>query len=665
MPPATEASGQAQIVAPMVSISRAAAGTAVVVGAVVLTGWTFNLDFLKSLSPNLASMKTNTALSMLLSGVSLWSLSGVSRPNWKSALGYGCAIVMLLIGVLTGSEMAFHWNLGIDQLVFKEVHLAVGTSSPNRMSINTAICITLIGTGLLLLERRIGNQRPSQVIALASGLVSLSAVIGYVFDVHALYSISVFTGMAIHTAITILVLSLGLLLVRSQDGFMSVVSRESPSGTLVRKLLPVALLLPTLGGWVRWEAQKHGLFGTEIGIILFASFNTITLIAFMYTGVVLLNQLIYRVQASEERLQLAVEAAQLGVWDLDLISDRAFRSLRHDQIFGYESLQPEWGLEIAVYHIVPEDRERFRSNFAEALKANEFFTECRINRAADRSLRWICAQGRVYRDLVGKPVRMRGVVADITDRKQAERDLERHRQELSRSNSELAFANKELESFSYSVSHDLRAPLRTIDGFSHALLEDCADRLDSTGKGHLYRIRAATQRMGLLIDDLLNLSRLSRAELRKQNLDLSALARSIAEDLQKTHPERRIELRLEGGLQTSADPGLLRVVLENLLSNAWKFTSKRDSAHIEFGLARGDGTPAFFVRDDGAGFDPAYADRLFGAFQRLHATTEFAGTGVGLATVQRIVHRHGGRIWAESTVDRGATFYFTLSETAS
>jgi len=230
---------------------------------------------------------------------------------------------------------------------------------------------------------------------------------------------------------------------------------------------------------------------------------------------------------------------------------------------------------------------------------------------------------------------------------------------------ELERKNKELEAFSYSVSHDLRAPLRSIDGFSHALLEDSADRLDEAGKTHLNRIRAAAQRMGSLIDDLLNLSRLSRAEMHMQSLDISALACSIAGDLQKAQPERQIELRIEAGLWATADPGLLRVVLENLLNNALKFTSKRDSAHIEFGMARGNGTPAYFVRDDGAGFDPLYADRLFGAFQRLHAMGDFPGTGIGLATVQRVVHRHGGRIWAESAVNHGATFYFTLSEAAS
>jgi signal transduction histidine kinase len=251
---------------------------------------------------------------------------------------------------------------------------------------------------------------------------------------------------------------------------------------------------------------------------------------------------------------------------------------------------------------------------------------------------------------------------------QLEKEIDERRRvgtEIQGVNAELSAANKELEAFSYSVSHDLRSPLRSIDGFSHALLEDCADKLDDAGKNYLNRIRAATQRMGMLIDDLLNLSRLSRAEMRKQDLDISALAYSIADELQRVQPERQIELRIEDGLKATADPGLLRVVLENLLNNAWKFTSKHASARIEFGMTSTDGTSAFFVRDDGAGFDPAYADRLFGAFQRLHAMSEFAGTGVGLATVQRIIHRHGGRIWAESALDRGTTFYFTLGETVS
>jgi light-regulated signal transduction histidine kinase (bacteriophytochrome) len=241
--------------------------------------------------------------------------------------------------------------------------------------------------------------------------------------------------------------------------------------------------------------------------------------------------------------------------------------------------------------------------------------------------------------------------------RKAHDELEQNVQERT---AQLAASNKELEAFSYSVSHDLRAPLRGIDGFSLALLEDYADRLDEVGKNYLQRIRAATQRMGLLIDDLLNLSRMTRAEIRKEVVNLSALAHSVAEVLQEAQPERHIEFRIEDRLEARVDPNLMRVVLENLLGNACKFTSKRTSACIEFGKAHCNGSSAYFVRDNGAGFNPAHANRLFGAFQRLHGTSEFPGTGIGLATVQRIIHRHDGKIWAEGAVEKGAVFYFTL-----
>jgi signal transduction histidine kinase len=225
---------------------------------------------------------------------------------------------------------------------------------------------------------------------------------------------------------------------------------------------------------------------------------------------------------------------------------------------------------------------------------------------------------------------------------------------------QLEVANKELESFSYSVSHDLRAPLRSIDGFSQALFEDHGDKLDEQGRSDLKRVRAATQRMAQLIDDILTLSRVSRGEIRRDPVDLSVLAKSIAGELKSAEPERQVDLAIADGITTEGDPRLLRVVLDNLLRNAWKFTGKRSTAKIEFGVSQNNGKPIYFVRDNGAGFDMAYAHKLFGAFQRLHAATEFNGTGVGLATVQRIVHRHGGRVWAEGKVDHGAAFYFTL-----
>jgi len=225
---------------------------------------------------------------------------------------------------------------------------------------------------------------------------------------------------------------------------------------------------------------------------------------------------------------------------------------------------------------------------------------------------------------------------------------------------ELTAVNKELEAFAYSVSHDLRAPLRAIDGFSQALLEDYASSLDAAGLDYLHRVRTATRRMGQLISDLLKLSRLTRGEMHRERVDLSTLASEVLTDLATLQPERQLDCIIAPGLAVEGDIRLLRVALENLLGNAWKFTSKLPLAQIEFGQTEIDGERVFFVRDNGAGFDMTYVDKLFGAFQRLHAVNEFEGTGIGLATVQRVIHRHGGRIWAEGKVEQGATFYFTL-----
>jgi PAS domain S-box-containing protein len=249
---------------------------------------------------------------------------------------------------------------------------------------------------------------------------------------------------------------------------------------------------------------------------------------------------------------------------------------------------------------------------------------------------------------------------DITDRKHSELTIRKLNQELAQRVKDLTSANSELESFSYSVSHDLRAPLRSIDGFSKMLLDDCPDKLGEDDKDMLLRIRASSRRMGQLIDGLLNLSRLSRSELVRGQVDLSALAQGVAGELAGSRPERDVEFVIAEGLACEGDERLLYAVLQNLLDNAWKFTEKCDKARIEFGVTRGKGRKAYFVKDNGAGFDMAYVNRLFSPFQRLHDAGEYAGTGIGLATIQRIIGRHGGSVWAEGEVGKGATFYFTL-----
>jgi light-regulated signal transduction histidine kinase (bacteriophytochrome) len=253
--------------------------------------------------------------------------------------------------------------------------------------------------------------------------------------------------------------------------------------------------------------------------------------------------------------------------------------------------------------------------------------------------------------------------AEVIERQQAEQRAHELNQGLRQAIIELTAVNKELEAFSYSVSHDLRAPLRGIDGFSQALLEDYIDRLDTTGQDYLHRIRSATQRMGQLIDDLLTLSRLTRSDIHKESVNLSQLVSSICTDLQHADPERQVEVEIQTGAIGNGDARLLRVVLDNLVNNAWKFTSKQILAKIEFGSIVGEnGIRVYFVRDNGVGFDLAFIDKLFRPFQRLHGMHEFPGNGIGLAIVQRIIHRHGGQVWAEGVLNQGATFYFTLEE---
>ena len=257
-------------------------------------------------------------------------------------------------------------------------------------------------------------------------------------------------------------------------------------------------------------------------------------------------------------------------------------------------------------------------------------------------------------------------IRDISKRKQVEAELITYRDHLEELVAErtaaLSMVNKELEEFSYTISHDLRAPLRSIDGFSLALLEDCDAHLPQYAKDYLQRIRGAAQRMGHLIDEVLDLARVSRCELHKKYVDLTALAEEIIAELRMNDPGRQVKVSVDEELSVEADESLMRVVLENLLGNAWKFTTRQDRADIAFGKIPSTGSRIFCVRDNGAGLNMQYANKLFGPFQRLHSEKEFPGTGVGLATVHRILQRHGGCIWVESEPDKGATFYFTLGE---
>ncbi len=310
----------------------------------------------------------------------------------------------------------------------------------------------------------------------------------------------------------------------------------------------------------------------------------------------------------------------------------------------------------------PDDRETSMMQFQLLLegKLGNYTMEKRYIRK-DGSTIWVNLTVSAVSDESGNLKFVVGVVEDISARKRAEEVIDKLNEDLTARAAELDRLNRELEAFNYTVAHDLRKPLTVINGYCQAIRELCGDKLDEQCTGYLQEAYNGTLRMNRLIDALLNFSRMARCEIKPEPVDLSALAREITLELRTAEPERPVTFAVAEGVTADGDPALLRVVLENLLGNAWKFTSKKEDAVIEFGAAEIEEKPACYVRDNGAGFDMAYAEKLFLPFQRLPGADEFKGHGIGLATVERIIRRHGGRVWAEGEPDRGATFWFTLS----
>lgn len=370
-----------------------------------------------------------------------------------------------------------------------------------------------------------------------------------------------------------------------------------------------------------------------------------------------------RVEHLLTTLEHTEELAGVGFWEMEASTGVVKWSEGLHLIYGTDPSGSAPSQEQFLAMVHPDDRKAIKA-VMRRLGTGATVETITFRILRHGATRWLQARIERKKDASSRTDIYLGVTRDITEEHRKTEEIERHTHELEeevrRRTAQLNATNRELEAFSYSVSHDLRTPLRSIDGFSQALLEDYAEKLDEDGRDYLQRVRAATQRMGRLIDDLLALSRVSRSDMQIKTVDLTNTAHQVIAELREQQPARPVECVVAPGLTAQGDPTLLGMVLHNLIGNAWKYTSRHATARIEVGSQPAGEDVEFFVRDDGAGFDPQHAGKLFSVFQRLHRIDEFEGTGVGLASVARIIHRHGGDVRAEGAVEQGATFYFTL-----
>jgi len=601
--------------------ARVCAGAVVALGTTVLAGWALDIAALKGVLPGLAMMKANTALSFVLSGAAL-ALVSLRSSVIARRIGQGCAGIVLLVALLTLGEQLTAFDLGIDELLVRDPDTPRDLN-PGRMASATSLGFVLAGLCISLspfAARALAPARLARALAYAVLAIGSIGLLSYALDVEFLYASDAFGSVAVHTAAGFLALGAGLLAV-AQAGTGAQLSEDARIETRVRERT--------------------------------AELNAANL----------------RLRESEERLRLLISTTHQAAWDWDIVGHRLWHhedlsAAAEGVVDSVEGAGARW-----FVHVHPEDRERI-ANRLEAVLAGDgrLWSEEYRYRKPDGSYAFALERGVIARDHEGRPLRMAGAMLDITARKQTEEEVRRLNEDLERRvlerTADLTAANQELETFSYSVSHDLRAPLRHIDGFTGLLAKHLDSSLDEAGRRYLAKISGSARQMGELIDDLLTFSHIGRTELKSARLDLSGLVQEVLRLLEPETAGREIEWIMSELPEAQGDPPLLRLVFQNLIGNALKYTRPRPQARIEIGVTREGAELIFSIRDNGVGFDMRYVDRLFGVFQRLHSGAEFEGTGIGLANVKRIVQRHGGRVWAEGAVGEGACFYFSLPDLA-
>lgn len=618
---------------------------AMLVSALGLVVWPHHVGILDGNLPVTSVPGRAAEWGMLIAGLALWlqrtpSVAAGQRDIRRHLARLLSAVVCLI---------------GLVALTAPQVTAAVGFMQETPMGTNSALVFCLLGVALLLLDTTTSRgRRPTEIMVILVALVTMAALFGYAYRVSELYTVRDSYPMVPRTAILGFLLAMALLCARPSAGVMALATSVSFGGTLLRRLLPASMLMLFAMGWLRLESERRGLYSAAVGVTLFTMANIIVFTLLVWWNARTMQRLEQERDASEEKHHKAVALNQLimdNSLDVLCVVDDAGRFIKVSS-----AARKQWGYAPAELVgrpyadlVHPEDQERTAEVAASIMSGqpavgftNRFVRKDGCAIWLDWSATWSRTANLMF-----------SVARDATERLQVAETLRQSADELARS-------NHELESFAYSVSHDLRAPLRHIDGYARMLEEDGGDRLDGELRRYLDEIGASARRMGRLIDDLLAFSRLSRQSLTRFKVDMKALVDSALSEVSVSHP-LAATIAVGPLPNVAADPALLKQVWTNLLTNAIKYSGKLGADALVEVTGQMDGdTVRYQVRDNGVGFDMRYVDKLFQVFQRLHLQDEFEGTGVGLAIVQRIVSRHGGRVWAEGEPGKGATFTFEL-----
>lgn len=650
--------------------------------SLVMFGWIFGIDLLTRPLLGESTMRVNTAISLALLGGAITLLAYSTETviariptaqteaeslKFRDRAAAAMALAAATIGLLTAIEYIFSFDLGIDELVADETADYASMAYPGRPSELTSSLLIAAGAALALTAwHRRRTTVLIQLLAVTTMLFALIAILGHTYSADIVFEVKSRSSTALSTAVGLFLVGLGTLCLRPYDGWMRIISGAGAGSDMVRRLVPAIVLGIPLLGFVRMLGEDAGLYDGRYGTALMA-----TVIVTIFTAIVLsvgvqLNRQEDRrilAEARRHRLQTLLDGLVENSRSVIVIQDPEGRFLLVNNAFErWSRISREEVVGRTTFDLFSRDyAEQLEVMRVKVVKDRVALTE-EITAETNADARTFIAQIFPIVDDSDKLIGTGALATDITDRKKNEQITQQLNAELEREAERTHEAVKELESFAHTVSHDLRSPLRAIDGFSQIVESDYDDQLDERGKHFLHSIRAGVKEMGELIDGLLEFSRLGRAELNLTELDMHEVAVHANEQLEYDRENRVVHVRIDDLPAANADRRLIGAVFANLLSNAHKYTRKRNVAEIQVGsvdVERGH-VPTYFVRDNGVGFEMRYADKLFGVFERLHRSEDYEGSGVGLATVQRIVRRHGGCIWAQSEPDIGTTIFFQL-----